>query len=537
MPRFFAESVPCVRRAFTRNIPPLCGIKEIIWQKRQMYMMTKASRCSRERTGSAAVRRSFSARTDWRAASTPSLRYLSNAVDEAREGYGDKINHHRTITTARSAGRGSRTRRPARTTTRAEGKYNWELVYCELYAGGKYNNNVGRRCAYEYSLGLNGLGACRDAVQLRIHERRSPIAARNMLEMTFQKGLSRTASLSARRSSPKRAAHGDRSTYWHPDLEVFTDDRISRANIMKSMLDKVRRSSTPDCAFVFRLAERGRRLSMQNETSITSTAYRLVPDRPRRRRYGAHRACSLDNRRHRGRDRADKHEYKLQAPMIAFCFSNTVNLIEYYHNSSFLEHGGSPDKAARTAFVYAIDKYLKANGKYNEEREQDHLFGDIEDCLVLVIEQLFHADVVRKSDEKGDHQRLYRRGDDRFSAARSSRSTSLKIRPEADKIARPGACQQAQPRERRNARGSIIKRSSPARYDIANRVEKFVDCRSKDPERRELYIVEGDSAHDLLQARPRRRISGDNPGARQDAKLPEEPTTTAFSKAKSLWIC
>ena len=40
-----------------------------------------------------------------------------------------------------------------------EQKYNWELVYCELYAGGKYNNND-EGAVYKYSLGLNGLGAC-----------------------------------------------------------------------------------------------------------------------------------------------------------------------------------------------------------------------------------------------------------------------------------------------------------------------------------------------------------------------------------------
>lgn len=39
-----------------------------------------------------------------------------------------------------------------------EQKFNWELVFCELYAGGKYNNNDGDN--YEYSLGLNGLGSC-----------------------------------------------------------------------------------------------------------------------------------------------------------------------------------------------------------------------------------------------------------------------------------------------------------------------------------------------------------------------------------------
>ena len=39
-----------------------------------------------------------------------------------------------------------------------------------------------------------------------------------------------------------------------------------------------------------------------------------------------------------------------------------------------------------------------------------------------------------------------------------------------------------------------MKKKLSGSIDIANRVQKFVDCRSKDPDRREIYIVEGDSA-------------------------------------------
>ena len=44
------------------------------------------------------------------------------------------------------------------------------------------------------------------------------------------------------------------------------------------------------------------------------------------------------------------------------------------------------------------------------------------------------------------------------------------------------------------ARLSIKSKSLAGSVDIANRVQKFVDCRTKDVSRRELYIVEGDSA-------------------------------------------
>ena len=80
---------------------------------------------------------------------------LSNAIDEAREGHGSLI----TVTRfgdgsfqVEDQGRGC----PV-DWNENEGKYNWELVFCELYAGGKYDADGDN---YEYSLGLNGLGSC-----------------------------------------------------------------------------------------------------------------------------------------------------------------------------------------------------------------------------------------------------------------------------------------------------------------------------------------------------------------------------------------
>ena len=69
---------------------------------------------------------------------------------------------------------------------------------------------------------------------------------------------------------------------------------------------------------------------------------------------------------------------------ISVAFSNKVHLTEYYHNSSWLEHGGAPDKAVRNAFVYQIDSYLKQNNKYNKT-ESKIKYDDVEDSLVCVI--------------------------------------------------------------------------------------------------------------------------------------------------------
>ena len=85
------------------------------------------------------------------------LEILANSVDEAREGYGNRI----LVTVRRDYeisvedfGRGV-----PLGYNETENRFNWELIFCELYAGGKYDNND-EGGAYEYSLGLNGLGAC-----------------------------------------------------------------------------------------------------------------------------------------------------------------------------------------------------------------------------------------------------------------------------------------------------------------------------------------------------------------------------------------
>ena len=82
---------------------------------------------------------------------------LSNSIDEAREGHGDKIIVTRFSDGSveiQDCGRGI----PVGYNEKYD-RFNWELIFCELYAGGKYDNNAGGG-AYEYSLGLNGLGSC-----------------------------------------------------------------------------------------------------------------------------------------------------------------------------------------------------------------------------------------------------------------------------------------------------------------------------------------------------------------------------------------
>ena len=192
----------------------------------------------------------------------------------------------------------------------------------------------------------------------------------------------------------------------------------------------------------------------------------------------------------RGRDRADKPEYKVKLN-IAWCFSNRVHLIEHYHNSSFLEYGGSPDKATRLAFVYAIDKYLKENNKYTKG-ESKITFPDVQDCLVLVSSNFSTQTSYENQTKKAITNKFVQDAMSEF-LREQLQVYFIENREAAERIANQvlvnKRSRETAERTRLNTRKKLTEK-----IDIANRVQKFVDCRTKDVSRREIYIVEGDSA-------------------------------------------
>ena len=404
---------------------------------------------------------------------------LSNAVDEAREGHGNRIH----ITAKRDGviivedfGRGV-----PLDYNENEGKYNWELVYCELYAGSKYNNNAGDQAHYKYSLGLNGLGAAATQYSSEFMKVQS-YRTTEMLEMNFKKGAPDGELI--RTPLSKKMQRTGTVVMWKPDLEVFTSTAIPR-EFFETMLDR-QAIVNAGLRFVFKWENEDGTFDEKEyfcENGIADHITRVVGDT-------ALTPPILWKTEARGRDRDDKPEYDFKAE-IAFCFSNTVNLIEFYHNSSFLEHGGSPKKATQTAFVYAIDKYLKNNNKYNKN-ESKITFQDVQDCLVLLINS-FSTQVSYENQTK-------KAINNEFIA--TALTDYLKKHIEYYFIENPADAEKitnqilVNKRSRENAESTRlnIKKKLAAQTDVTSRVEKFVSCRSKDPERRELYIVEGDSA-------------------------------------------
>ena len=403
---------------------------------------------------------------------------LSNSIDEAREGHG------RTITVTRFADRSIQVEDAGRGCpvdwNEKEQRYNWELVYCELYAGGKYDNVSGDN--YEYSLGLNGLGACatqyasrymdvtvwRDGFEYTLHFQRG--------EIVGELGKTPLPKSQARKTGTR--------TRWLPDLDVFTDIAIPA----EYFTDVMKRQAVVNAGVTFRFrneTEPGRfeEAEFLYENGIMDYVTELAGE-------GSLTAPVFWQTEKKGRDRADKPEYKVKLS-VACCFSNKVNVIEHYHNSSWLEHGGSPEKAAKSAFVSAIDKYLRDQGKY-QKSESKITWADIEDCLVLVSNNFSTQTSYENQTKKAITNKFVQEAMTEF--LRSNLEIYFIENPfDAEKIGEQVLLNKRSREKAEETRLNVKKKLSGS-VDIANRVQKFVDCRTKDVDKREIYIVEGDSA-------------------------------------------
>lgn len=397
---------------------------------------------------------------------------LSNSIDEAREGFGNKIeiiryqDHSIRI---QDYGRGI----PVDFNPK-ENRFNWELVFCELYAGGKYKNNSGEN--YEFSLGLNGLGTCAtqyasaymDAVIVRDGTRYT---------LHFEKG----ENVGGLRKEPTAQKQTGTCIHWLPDHNVFTDIDIP----LSYFQDVLRKQAVVNAGLTFELLdeESGETFTYYYENGIQDYLAEIAND-------NALTSMHYLQTETYGRDRADKPEYKLKFE-VAFCFNNHVNLLEYYHNSSFLEYGGSPDKAVKSAFVSAIDKYLKTNNLYKKD-EKKIVFSDIEDSLVLVINSFSTVTSYENQTKKAITNKFIQDAMTEFFKEQLE-IYFIENKMDADKIAAQILANKRSRETAEKTRISIRKKLTGS-LDMNNRVEKFVNCRTKDVTRREIYIVEGDSA-------------------------------------------
>ncbi|MDR1439589.1 MAG: hypothetical protein LBJ10_06130 [Clostridiales bacterium] len=464
---------------------------------------------------------------------------LSNSIDEAREGHGSVIDVHRLkdkSVMVRDYGRGI----PLDYNQREE-RYNWELVYCELYAGGKYRNNDAAS-HYEFSLGLNGLGCCatqysseffdvtvfREGCRYDLHFEKGNVAGElkkrkisaqdiaaadpagaranggglagsaaggglagsaagggGLAGNTAGNGLAGSTAGGGRapKSPGGRGAAALTGTvqHWRPDLEVFTDIDVP----LEYYQDTLRKQAVVNAGLTFRLhnEESGESFEYCYPDGIAGYLAEACGD-------GSLTPVQYYETSARGRDREDKPEYRLLM-QIAFCFRNEGSLLEYYHNSSHLEHGGSPDKAVRAAFAFEIDKCMRQRGKYTKD-EAKISFSDIQDSLALVTSSFSTETSYENQTKKAITNKFVQEAMTDY-LKHQLEVYLIENKADSERILDQVLLNKRSRETAEKARINIRKKLSGG-VDIANRVKKFVDCRSKDVGRREIYIVEGDSA-------------------------------------------
>lgn len=397
---------------------------------------------------------------------------LSNSIDEAREGFGKAIEITRfkdKSILVKDEGRGI----PLDYNTKEE-RFNWELVFCELYAGGKYKTNSGEN--YEYSLGLNGLGSCatqysseymdvavyRDGYKYSLHfEKGENIGGLSKEKCTYDK----TGTI----------------IKWRPDLDVFTDINIS----LEHYQNILKKQAVVNAGLVFRLFDEESDESFEYcyDNGIIDYVKEICGSK-------GFTEIQFYETSTKGKDREDKPEYKVKM-QIAFCFNNETNLLEYYHNSSFLEHGGAPDKAVKNAFIYEIDKCLRARNKYNKD-EAKITFADIQDSLILVTNSFSTMTSYENQTKKSITNKFIQETMTDF-LKQQLEIYFIENKMESDKVIEQILVNKRSRESAEKTRINIKKKLSGT-IDMSNRVKKFVDCRTKDVNKRELYIVEGDSA-------------------------------------------
>ena len=399
---------------------------------------------------------------------------MSNSIDEAREGYGNKICITRFLDGSievQDFGRGI----PV-DYNKNEEKYNWELLFCEMYAGGKYDNGGDN---YEFSLGLNGLGVC--ATQYASEYMDAEIHTDGYkYTLHFEKGENIGG---LKKEKYEKKDTGTRIK-WKPDLEVFTDINIP----IEYFKDTIKRQAIVNDGVKFILKDQTTASKFETfefcyNDGIMDYVKELAGD-------NAFTTPQYWECERKGKDREDLPEYKLKIK-AAICFSLKTQLKEYFHNSSFLEHGGAPEKAFRSAFVNQINAYLKSNNKYAKNDGQINI-QDVEDCIIFVVSSFSTQTSYENQTKKAITNKFIQEAMTDF-FRKQLEVYFIENKMDADKIANQVLINMRARVKAENTR-KTLKTSLQSKMDMTNRIQKFVDCRSKDVNEREVFIVEGDSA-------------------------------------------
>lgn len=433
----------------------------------------------KKRTDREAVRdnpATYAGSTDIHGAFTTVREIVSNAIDEFKSGNGDIIDvivDNEDVISVYDRGRGV-----PMDWNKGEEDYNYNLIFCQLNAGGKYSKEDDET-GYDYAIGLNGIGS---ALTILSSSKATVTSVRdgNIYKMSFVEGEP-----DGDLSITKIGKDSETGTLieWTPSIDVFDENKFEKqwfvdylkeqAIVNKGLTITFKYKNDEEESFVYKNGIQDY-MEELNEHGFTKPQYFESDD-------------------FRGSDREDKADYKSKYEFI-YAFNNENYKIESYHNSSFLRLGGSPHDAIKSSFVYEIDRHIRILGLYNK-KESRIKFDDISDSL-LIITNTYSTQTSYQGQTKFAITNKFIKDKMNELLRENLHVYFIENSKDAEII-----CKQvlANKRAREKAEKTRVDTKKKLTSDITSmdssmRVNGLINCKSKDKEKTVLAICEGKSA-------------------------------------------
>lgn len=295
------------------------------------------------------------------------IEILANAIDEYREGYGKKIiiiKHEDTSISIQDFGRS------VPMDKNSKGEYAYQKVFNELWSGGKYNNNNKESSNYLFSLGTNGCGATGTNYTSDFFECTAVNPNRYKYYIRYEKGK-QVADLKKEKHSEN---YSGTSIHWLPSREVFRGENNISSKFINDILQQ---QSIINKGLKFKFIDKY--LDEIHEYYYENGIIDFINEIGNNTSFSNIMNFITEAS---GKDNSKSDEYKIKC-QIVFCFNNEVNYMQYFHNSSCLINGGTPETFIKKAFTYSIDKYIKDNNLYKKSEKQIN-FDDIKESLIII---------------------------------------------------------------------------------------------------------------------------------------------------------
>lgn len=415
----------------------------------------------------------------------PFLEILGNGLDESGAGYGKEFiikKYEDGSVSIRDFGRG------VPMDKNAKGEYAYEKVFNELWSGGKYNNNEGES-NYKFSLGTNGIGGTGTNWTSDFFE---VISYRNGKASTveYEKGV-----LTKEFKTFKTEEKNGTFIKWKPSKECFRgkgevdDDFISTTLKDQSIVNGGIKFTFDNKGkveeYYYENGVHDYILSLSDEESFITDTHQF----------------SLETK---GKDIQDDESeenvtYMIKAD-IAFAFNKKVNFSRFYHNTAWLENGGTPEAFIKNSFTFTIDKFIKDNGLYNKN-EKKITFEDVSDSMIVISSTFSTISLFTDQTKKKIESELMKREVTKYLREQLSIFFIENVKV-AERIARTVLINKRSREKAESTRLNVKSKLSGSISGISNKIDGFYPAKSKNKKENILIVCEGKSAlSSILPAR------------------------------------